>query len=213
MDTFSINARLWPSGDDLDLGVDTNNVTVPSSFDRHAANFVTLMDGTDTFQFLFRNTGRHLANKRHVAWKFSVGGWGVWNATRWYGVPPAGPGSAQRVRADGFTLGGVALERELEVTPALVGRLEQPRPDGGREVRHRPRQAMTASMYGLITASMRQACAARTSSPRLTMPRSCPHLRIETLDIHEGVTKGVRLAHACRLEAGGMTSAGAPAAR
>lgn len=108
MDTFSVTSKLWPSGTDLDLGDDTNNVTVPSSFTRHAANFVTNMDGTANYQFLFWNTGRHLTNKRHVIWNFSVGGWGLWTATKWYGTPPGGGPGAQRVRADGFTIGGNA---------------------------------------------------------------------------------------------------------
>jgi hypothetical protein len=108
MDVFNVTAKLWPSGADLDLGDDTNNVTVPYSSTRHAANFVTSMDGTDNYQFLFWNTGRHLTNKRHVIWNFSVGGWGAWTATKWYGTPPTGGVGAQRVRADGFTIGGNA---------------------------------------------------------------------------------------------------------
>ena len=108
MDTFNVTSKLWPSGADVDLGGDTNNVTVPSSFTRHAANFVTTMDGKQTYQFLFWNTGRHLTNKRHVIWNFSVGGWGLWTATRWYGTPPTGGGGVPRVRADGFTIGGNA---------------------------------------------------------------------------------------------------------
>lgn len=107
MDTFSVISKLWPGGAALDLGDDTNNVTVPSSFTRHAANFVTTMDGKQTYQFLFWNTGRHLTNKRHVVWNFSVGGWGLWTATRWYGTP-GGNGGVPRVHADGFTIGGDA---------------------------------------------------------------------------------------------------------
>jgi len=108
MDTFSVTAKLWPSGTDLDLGDDTNNVTVPSSFNRHAGNFVTTMDGTSTYQFLFWNTGRHLTNKRHVTWNFSVGGWGLWTATKWYGTPTVGNGGPARIHAEGFTIGGNA---------------------------------------------------------------------------------------------------------
>lgn len=105
MDEFDVTTKLWPSGDSLDLGTDANTVTVPSSFNRHAANFVTSMDGSQTFQFLFWNTGRHLTNKRHVRWNFSEGGWGLWTATRWYGTPPTGgrPGPA-RVHVDPFKL-------------------------------------------------------------------------------------------------------------
>jgi hypothetical protein len=108
MDEFRTIAKLWPSGADLDLGIDSNTVTVPATFTRHAANFVTSMDGSHNYQFLFWNTGRHLTNKRHVRWNFSIGAWGVWTATRWYGTPPKdGPG-LQRVRVDGFSLPGNA---------------------------------------------------------------------------------------------------------
>jgi hypothetical protein len=108
MDEFRTTAKLWPNGGDLDLGIDSNTVTVPATFTRHAANFVTTMDGSQTYQFLFWNTGRHLTNKRHVRWNFSVGGWGLWTATRWYGTPPKGPGGPARVRADGLSIGGNA---------------------------------------------------------------------------------------------------------
>lgn len=104
MDTFQVVSKLWPSGASLDLGDDTNNVTVPSSFTRHAANFVSSMDGSTQYQFLFWNTGRHLTNKRHVQWNFSVGGWGLWTATRWYGTPGGGPPGSPRVHVDGFAL-------------------------------------------------------------------------------------------------------------
>jgi hypothetical protein len=108
MDEFNVTAKIWPTGAVLDLGTDTNDVSVPANFTRHAANFVTSMDGSHTYQFLFCNTGRHVTNKRHVRWNFSVGGWGVWTATMWYGTPgPPGPG-AQRVRVDPFTIGGNA---------------------------------------------------------------------------------------------------------
>ena len=107
MDEFNVIAKIWPTGTVLDLGADTNNVTVPSFFTRHAADFVTSMDGTHTYRFLFFNTGRHVTNKRHVRWNFSVGGWGTWTATKWYGTPSTGPG-AERVRVDPFTIGGDA---------------------------------------------------------------------------------------------------------
>src|SRR5437763_12759349 len=109
MDEFTVRTKLWPSGDDLDLGTDNNLVTVPSTFTRHAANFATSMDGLHNYQFLFWNTGRHVTNKRHVRWNFSVGGWGVWTATRWYGTPGGGGPGSQRVRVDPFTLGGDSL--------------------------------------------------------------------------------------------------------
>ena len=107
MDEFRTTAKLWPGGATLDLGIDSNTVSVPATFTRHAANFVTSMDGSENYQFLFWNTGRHVTNKRHVRWNFSVGGWGLWTATRWYGTPPSGgPGGPARVRADGFNIGG-----------------------------------------------------------------------------------------------------------
>jgi hypothetical protein len=106
---FSVVGKLWPSGSSLDLGTDNNSVTVPPTahFDRHAANFVTSMDGTHNYQFLFWNTGRHVTNKRHVHWDFSVGGWGIWTATKWYGTP-GGNGGPPRVRVDAFSIGGDA---------------------------------------------------------------------------------------------------------
>ncbi len=106
MDTFRVIAKLWPNGTEIDLGDDTNNVTVPSIFDRHAANFVT-PDGKNNFQFLFWNTGRHVTNKRHVRWNFSVGSWGSWTATKWYGTPTTGPGRGV-IHVEGFTIGGDA---------------------------------------------------------------------------------------------------------
>lgn len=106
MDEFDVTTKLWPTGDSLDLGTDTNNVTVPSTFTRHAANFVTSMDGTHNYQFLFWNTGRHITSKRHVRWNFSVGGWGLWTATRWYGTP--GTGGTPDVHVDPFNIGGNA---------------------------------------------------------------------------------------------------------
>ncbi len=105
MDQFQTISKLWPSGIDLPLGTDFNSVTVPSAFDRYAANFVTSMDGANKYQFLFWNTGRHLTNKRHVHWSFGVGGWGLWTATRWYGTPSPN-GGPKRVHADAFSIGG-----------------------------------------------------------------------------------------------------------
>ena len=106
MDEFNVRTKLWPTGEELDLGTDSNLVTVPSTFTRHAANFVTSMDGSHNYQFLFWNTGRHVTNKRHVRWNFSVGGWGLWQATRWYGTPGGGGPGAQRVDVEPFTIGG-----------------------------------------------------------------------------------------------------------
>lgn len=105
MDEFDVNTKLWPGGSSLDIGTDTNSVGFPSVFHRHAANFVTSMDGLHTYQFLFWNTGRHLTNKRHVRWDFSIGGWGTWTATKWYGIPPHnGGGGSLRVHVDPFKL-------------------------------------------------------------------------------------------------------------
>jgi hypothetical protein len=105
MDEFRTVAKIWPAGTDLDLGTDSNILGGPATFTRNASNFVTSPDGTTNYQFLFWNTGRHLTNKRRVRWNFSVLGWGVWTATRWYGSPGNGNGPA-RVRADAFTIGG-----------------------------------------------------------------------------------------------------------
>ena len=114
MDEFRTVAKIWPSGTDLDLGTDSNILGGPATFTRNAANFVTSDDGETDYQFLFWNTGRHLTNKRRVRWNFSVLGWGVWTATRWYGIPPTGNGGPPRVRADAFNIGGNAV---LSPTP------------------------------------------------------------------------------------------------
>lgn len=109
-DVFTVTAKLWPTGSPLDLGTDTNTLTVPASTYREAANFVTSMDGLHNYQFLFWNTGRHVTGKKRVRWNFSVGGWGVWNATRWYGTPPGGPnGGHPRVHVDPFDLRNNAM--------------------------------------------------------------------------------------------------------
>jgi hypothetical protein len=94
----------------LDTGTDQTTLTVPpsASFDRHAANFVVSADGTKNYQFLFWNTGRHVTNKRHVHWDFSVGGWGIWTATKWYGTP-GGPGGQAVVEVEPFSIGGDGL--------------------------------------------------------------------------------------------------------
>lgn len=110
MSQFTVITKLWPSGDSLDLGTDETSLTVPpsASFDRHAANFVVSPDGTHNYQFLFWNTGRHVTNKRHVHWDFSVGGWGIWTATKWYGTP-GGNGGKSVVDVEPFSIGGDGL--------------------------------------------------------------------------------------------------------
>jgi hypothetical protein len=113
MDEFRTIAKLWPSGTEIDLGTDSNILGGPATFTRNAANFVTSPDGTQNFQFLFWNTGRHLTNKRRVRWNFSVLGWGTWTATRWYGTPGVN-GGPPRVHADAFTIGG---DQTLSATP------------------------------------------------------------------------------------------------
>ena len=113
MDEFRTVAKIWPTGVDLDLGTDSNILGGPATFTRLAPNWVTSADGATNYQFLFWNTGRHLTNKRQVRWIFSVLGWGVWTATRWYGIPPTGPG-IPRVRADAFSIGTNAV---LSPTP------------------------------------------------------------------------------------------------
>ena len=114
MDEFRTVAKLWPAGTDLDLGVDATNLTLTppdsANFTRTAAPFVTSADGTHTYEFLFWNTGRHVTNKRKVIWLFSLFGWGIWTATRWYGDPGTnGVGGPPRVHADAFSLHGNAL--------------------------------------------------------------------------------------------------------
>ncbi len=110
MSQFRVVTKLWSSGASLDLGTDDNTVTVPpsASFDRHAADFVVSPDGKTNYQFLFWNTGRHVTNKRHVHWDFSVGGWGIWTATKWYGIP-GGNGGQPVVDVEPFSIGGDAL--------------------------------------------------------------------------------------------------------
>lgn len=127
MGLFSVTTKLWPSGDSLDTGTDDNSVSVPpgtASFDRHAAPFVTL-DGTQNYEFLFWNTGRHITNKRHVHWDFSAGGWVTWTATRWYGVPPPPNGPPDpEVRVDPFSIAdngpmsGTAIDAATSIFPA-----------------------------------------------------------------------------------------------
>lgn len=107
MDEFNTVAKLWPTETELDLGTDSNVLGGPATFTRDAPQYVTSPDGTQTYQFLFWNTGRHMTNKRRVRWIFSVLGWGVWTATRWYGSSGGG-GGPPRVRADPFSIGGDA---------------------------------------------------------------------------------------------------------
>jgi hypothetical protein len=104
MDEFRTIAKLWPSGDEIDLGADSNVLSGGATFTRNAAPFVTSADGSTNYQFLFWNTGRHTTNKRRVKWIFSVLGWGTWTATRWYGIPPTGGGGPPRVHAEPFSI-------------------------------------------------------------------------------------------------------------
>jgi hypothetical protein len=101
MDEFRTIAKLWGSGDELDTGTDSNQLGGEASFTREAPEFET--DGTNNYEFLFWNTGRHLTNKRRVRWNFSELGWGTWTATRWYGTP-GGSGPPQ-VRVNAFSIG------------------------------------------------------------------------------------------------------------
>jgi hypothetical protein len=110
MDEFRTTAKLWPAG--TDIGSDTDStlltLTPPDSanFTRTAAPFVTSDDGTQTYQFLFWNTGRHMTSKRKVTWIFTRFGWHQWTATRWYGPHggSGGPPPPPRVRADAFSI-------------------------------------------------------------------------------------------------------------
>ena len=62
MGEYRTTAKLWPAGTELDLGIDSNFLTLKppdsATFRRIAAPFVTSPDGTQTYQFLFWNTGR-----------------------------------------------------------------------------------------------------------------------------------------------------------
>lgn len=118
MDEFRTIARLWPSGTEIDLGTDSNVLGGPATFTRNAATYATSPDGTQNYQFLFWNTGRHTTGKRRVRWNFSVLGWGTWTATRWYGIPSGGGPGASRVRADAFTLGGDAPMMGTPISPS-----------------------------------------------------------------------------------------------
>ena len=115
MDEFKTIAKLWPAGTELNLGTDSNVLSGPYNSTRQAAKFVT--DGAQTYEFLFWNTGRHVTGKRNVKWIFSVLGWGVWTATRWYGIPGNGPG-AQKIRANAFSIGG---DQSLGTVPPING--------------------------------------------------------------------------------------------
>ena len=118
MDEFQTIAKLWPTGAEIDLGTDSNLLGGPATFTRNAASFATSPDGTQNYQFLFWNTGRHTTGKRRVRWNFSVLGWGTWTATRWYGIPYGGPPGASRVRADAFTIGGDAPLLGTPISPS-----------------------------------------------------------------------------------------------
>lgn len=108
MATFRTIAKLWPTGEELDLGDDTNEIIVPpatsATFSRNANEFV-ITTGPDQFQFLFWNTGRHLTRKRRVRWNFTRLDWSLWSATRWYGIPEGGDGGPARARVDALRLG------------------------------------------------------------------------------------------------------------
>jgi hypothetical protein len=126
MSLFTVTTKLWPTGDSLDTGTDDNIVSVPpgsASFDRHAALYVTSPDGTQNYEFLFWNTGRHVTNKRHVHWDFTAGGWTTWTATRWYGLPSNGNGGHE-VRVDPFSIAdngpmsGTAIDASASNFPA-----------------------------------------------------------------------------------------------
>jgi hypothetical protein len=105
MDVFEVIAKIWPSGDSLYLGTDSSTYTVSYSPTRTAAQFALSEDGTQNYEFLFWNTGRHTTPKRMVHWTINNPGWGTWTATKWYGIPPSGPGGGPaRVRADAFSM-------------------------------------------------------------------------------------------------------------
>lgn len=107
MSELLIIAKLWPGGTKIDLGENVTGGNIPPGFHRThtATQFVTSLDGTEQYQFLFWNTGRRLTRKRKVKWTFSQLGWSTWTATMWYGKPPGPNGSGlARVRADAFMI-------------------------------------------------------------------------------------------------------------
>lgn len=105
MHVFQIVAKLWPTGDSIDLG---SNITTfgapPGEEDNTAAPFVASDDGSQVYQFLFWHTGRRLTNKRSVRWVFSTMNWDTWTATKWYGIPSGGSGGPPRVHVEPFNL-------------------------------------------------------------------------------------------------------------
>ena len=106
MDVFQYGYKLWPTGQPLpQLGSLHDSFAVPHHISQNASKFAS--DGTQTYEFLFWNTGRHVTTNRSFVWNFSVGSWGLWEATAWYGIPVGGPGEL-RVRVDPFTIGGDA---------------------------------------------------------------------------------------------------------
>src|SRR4051812_50134963 len=123
MSQFTVVTKLWPTGASLDTGTDETTLTVPpsASFNRHAANFVVSPDGKNNYQFLFWNTGRHVTNKRHVHWDFSVGGWGIWTATKWYGTPGPTGGNQPWGDVETVSIGGGALVTGSGTAHAAAG--------------------------------------------------------------------------------------------
>jgi hypothetical protein len=108
MDEFQVTSKLWPTGQVLHwLGDDVNDLGGPATFTRNAPLLALSEDGKQNYKFLFWNTGRHLTSKRKVRWNFSALGWGVWTATRWYGIP--GVNGTPLITADALSIGDNAI--------------------------------------------------------------------------------------------------------
>jgi hypothetical protein len=119
MDLFQVISKHWPSGTVLDLGIDLQNASTGFTPTRTAPPFMLSPDGQTTYDFLFWDTGRHATTKRSVHWTFSVFGWGMWTATRWYGDHATGGGGLPRVTVDAFSLSqDLPIINETPIDPA-----------------------------------------------------------------------------------------------
>jgi hypothetical protein len=119
MDLFQVISKHWPSGTVLDLGIDLQNASTGFTPTRTAPPFMLSADGQTTYDFLFWDTGRHATTKRSVHWTFSVFGWGMWTATRWYGDHDGVGNGLPRVNVDAFSLSqDLPIINETPIDPA-----------------------------------------------------------------------------------------------
>lgn len=103
MHVFTVRTRRWPDGALLGSTEMTTFPGPPGEEEKNAAEFIAT-GPSSVLQFLFWHTGRRLTGHRRVRWIFTTMGWSTWEATRWYGVPPTGPGGTPRVHAEPFSL-------------------------------------------------------------------------------------------------------------